>query len=149
HNKALPPLETLVLETPNSSDSHAELAATYATSSNREGAEKEFRRALELQPHHFPALAGLGNLLARTGDGTAAMPLLRKATQLQPRAYEGHFLLGSALNRSGQFEEARVELETGVKAWGRERTAGFLSTRARLGRAWQVGGTQGGARKIF
>ena len=72
HNKALPLLETLVRRTPKAADAHADLAAVYAASGNREGAEKEFRRALELQADYFPALAGLGNLLARAGDDAAA-----------------------------------------------------------------------------
>src|SRR5262245_15619904 len=97
HNKALPLLETLVTVTPQAADAHADLAAVYAASGNRQGAEMEFRRALELQSDYFPALAGLGNLLARAAEDATAMPLLRKAVQVQPRAYEGHFLLGSAL----------------------------------------------------
>ncbi|NDJ13064.1 MAG: tetratricopeptide repeat protein [Acidobacteriia bacterium] len=82
--KALPLLETLVRTDPKAADAHADLASVYAASGNREGAEKSFRRALELQPDYFPALAGLGNLLARAGDDSAALPLLRQAGKLQP-----------------------------------------------------------------
>ena len=81
---------------------------------------------------YFPALAGLGNLLARAGDDAAAMPLLRRAKELQPRAYEGHFLLGSALNRSGQFAEARTELEQASKLGGENNPQVFYQ----LARAW-------------
>ncbi len=132
HNKALPLLETLVLVVPNSTDAHADLAAVYAASGDRKGAEKEFRRALELQTDYFPALAGLGNLLARAGEDAVAMPLLRKATLLQPQSYEGHFLLGSALNRLGQFEEARNELEQASKIGGENEPQVFYQ----LARAW-------------
>ena len=132
HAKALPLLEALVAATPNSADAHADLAAVYATGGTREAAEKEFRRALELQPDFFPALAGLGNLLARTEDVATAIPLLRKATQVQPGAYEGHFLLGSALNRLGQFEEARAELERASKSGGANEPQVFYQ----LARAW-------------
>ena len=131
HIKALPLLESLVTVTPKAADAHADLAAVYAASGNRQGAETEFRRALELQADYFPALAGLGNLLARAGDD-AAMPLLRKATQLRPRAYAGHFLLGSALNRLGQFEEARTELEQASKRGGENEPQVFYQ----LARAW-------------
>jgi superkiller protein 3 len=132
HLKALPLLETLVTATPEAADAHADLAAVYAASGNRKGAEAEFRRALELQADYFPALAGLGNLLARAGDDAAAMPLLRKAVQLRPRAYEGHFLLGSALNRLGQFEEARTELELASKLGGENEPQVFYQ----LARTW-------------
>lgn len=132
HNKALPLLETLVLAVPGSTDAHADLAAVYAASGNRKGAEKEFRRALELQADYFPALAGLGNLLARAGEDAVAMPLLRKAIRLQPKSYEGHFLLGSALNRLGQFEEARTELEKASMMGGENEPQVFYQ----LARAW-------------
>ncbi len=132
HNKALPLLETLVLAAPTSTDAHADLAAVYAASGNRKGAEKEFRRALELQADYFPALAGLGNLLARAGEDGVAMPLLHKAIRLQPKSYEGHFLLGSALNRLGQFEEARTELEEAAKIGGENEPQVFYQ----LARAW-------------
>ena len=131
HIKALPLLESLVTVTPKAAAAHADLAAVYAANGNRQGAETEFRRALELQADYFPALAGLGNLLARAGDD-AAMPLLRKATQLRPRAYAGHFLLGSALNRLGQFEEARTELEQASKLGGENEPQVFYQ----LARAW-------------
>jgi tetratricopeptide (TPR) repeat protein len=132
HTKALPLLETLAAVTPKAADVHADLAAVYAANGDLKGAETEFRRALELEADYFPALAGLGNLLARAGDDAAAMPLLRKAVQLQPRAYEGHFLLGSALNRLGQFEEARTELEQASKLGGENEPQVFYQ----LARAW-------------
>jgi tetratricopeptide (TPR) repeat protein len=132
HTKALPLLETLAAATPKAADAHADLAAVYAASGDRNRAETEFRRALELQADYFPALAGLGNLLARGGDDASAIPLLRKATQLRPRAYEGHFLLGSALNRLGQFEEARTELEQASKLGGENEPQVFYQ----LARAW-------------
>jgi len=125
-------LEKLVTVNPKAVDAHADLAAVYAASGNRQGAEAEFRRALELQADYFPALAGLGNLLARAGDDAVAMPLLRKAVQLQPGAYEGHFLLGSALNRLGKFEEARIELEQAAKLGGENEPQVFYQ----LARAW-------------
>ena len=48
HIKALPLLETLVTVNPKAADAHADLAAVYAASGNRQGAETEFRWALEL-----------------------------------------------------------------------------------------------------
>jgi tetratricopeptide (TPR) repeat protein len=132
HIKALPLLERLAEATPKAADVHADLAAVYAANGDRKGAETEFRQALELQADHFPALAGLGNLLARAGDDATALPLLRKAVQLRPRAYEGRFLLGSALNRLGQFEEARTELEQASKLGGENQPQVFYQ----LARAW-------------
>ena len=132
HTQALPLLEKLVAKGTQAADVHADLAAAYAASGNREGAEKEFRQSLQLQSDYFPALAGLGNLLARSGETEAAMPLLRKAAESQPGAYEGHFLLGSALNRTGQFEEARKELEQAVKLGGANEPQVFYQ----LARAW-------------
>ena len=67
HNKALPLLETLVTATPKSADAHADLAAVYATSGNREGAEREFRRALELQGGSLPRPGRLGQFAGASG----------------------------------------------------------------------------------
>ena len=58
-----------------------------------------FRKALEIRAHSFPALPGLGNLPACSGEHDAAM--------VRPKAWGAHFLLGWALNRAGQFAKAR------------------------------------------
>ena len=133
HDKARPLLETLVAAAPASVDAHADLAAVYAASGNQARAAREFRRALDLQANYFPALAGLGNLLARSGDDAAAMPLLRKAVQSMPQAYQGHFLLGSALNRARQFEAARTELELASKLGGGNEPQVFYQLARALG----------------
>ncbi len=133
HDKARPLLERLAAASPKSAEVHADLAAVYAAGGNQPGAEREFRRALDLQADYFPALAGLGNLLARSGDDAAAMPLLRRAIQSTPLAYQGHFLLGSALNRARQFEEARTELEQASKLGGENEPQVFYQLARALG----------------
>ena len=67
HIKALPLLETLVEATPKAADAHADLAAVYAASGDRKGAETEFRRALELQADYFPALGRPGQFAGAGG----------------------------------------------------------------------------------
>jgi tetratricopeptide (TPR) repeat protein len=131
HLKAKPLLETMLKVAPGA-DVHAELGAVHAASGDRPAAEAAFKESLELQADYFPALTGLGNLLARAGDHATAVPLLRKAVAVRPKAWEAHFLLGSALNRMDEFGEARTELEAAARLGGAREPQVFYQ----LGRAW-------------
>ena len=47
-----------------------------------EGAEREYRRAIELDPNHVNALGNLANLVSEKGDGDQAAGLYRKALEV-------------------------------------------------------------------
>ena len=131
HLKAQPLLETL-LTLGARPDVHADLGAVHAANGDRPAAEAQFRAALKLDESYFPALTGLGNLLARAGEHETAVPMLRKAVAVRPKAWEARYLLGAALNRLDQFAEARTELEAATQLGGGGEPQVFYQ----LARAW-------------
>lgn len=101
------------------------------------GAEREYRRALTLQPAYGSARIALGNLLRRRGALEEAMELLAGATQAGSNEDRARALvaLGAAQLASGKRAEAEKAFERAVE---------FAPARAeiRLGvaRAWQSTG---------
>lgn len=63
----------------------ANLALAYALEGRFAEAEDAYRRALALDPEHFGARLGLGNLLLVGGRSVAALPHLERAAALQPQ----------------------------------------------------------------
>lgn len=107
------------------------------------GAEREYRRALSLQPTLNPARVALGNLLRRRGELAEAIGLFEAATQAGSNEERARALvaLGSAQLASGKraeadrafdraiaFAPARAEIRIGIaRAWlatGRKDDAG-------------------------
>jgi tetratricopeptide (TPR) repeat protein len=107
------------------------------------GAEREYRRALELQPSMNPARVALGNALRRRGELREAIGLLEAATQAGSNEERARALvaLGSAMVASGRrpdgekafdraiaYAPARVEIRIGIaRSWlatGRKEDAG-------------------------
>ena len=118
NDKAVPLLEILVATTKTDPQARVDLAAAYAASGNREGAELQFREALLLKPDSASALMGLANLHLKKGEEDAAIPLLKDAAESAPKAAEPRFLLGSAYNRLGRYEEALAELQAALLLGG-------------------------------
>jgi len=115
NDKAAAMLEALVKVEEKDPKAHLDLAAVYAATGNRNGAELHYREALLLRPNSASALIGLGNLSLNKGAGQEAISLLRKATRAAPKSPEAHFLLGSAYNRMDRFAEALVALQSTLR----------------------------------
>src|SRR5437867_3380290 len=120
NDKAVPLLETLIAADRKDPQARVDLAAAYAATGNREGAQAQFQEALRLKPDNASALMGLANLYLKKGEENQAISLLQKTIGIAPKAYQPRFLLGSAYNRLRRHEEAVIELQTALRLGGGE-----------------------------
>ena len=74
-------------------------------------AEKEFRRAVEIEPGHADALFNLGAVLARRGAHDEAEAFLRKAAALRPDNPDVRYRLAQLLLQAGKRAEGETEME--------------------------------------
>lgn len=85
------------------------------TPANLSRAEKQFRRAIEVDPRFIPAYFSLAHELERRSALPAAIEQLRKAVDLDRGSAEGHLRLGRALLRASALPEAQQHLERAVE----------------------------------
>ncbi|MGD0471477.1 MAG: tetratricopeptide repeat protein [Terriglobales bacterium] len=78
------------------------------------GAEKEFRRALELAPRNSQAHAYYGVFLVEMGQLEQAIGEGRRALELEPLSLEASSLLGLSLYYARKYDQAVKELRTAV-----------------------------------
>jgi TolB-like protein/Tfp pilus assembly protein PilF len=97
------------------------------------GAEREFKRALELSPSDDDTYDLYGRLCAGLGRHDEAIALLRRAHELDPLAHRMDMV--TALLRAGRYEEAAVEAKDAV-----ELEPGYDRARATLGWAYFFSG---------
>lgn len=94
------------------------------------GAEREFRRAIELNPNVWEAQLGLGHLLSSLGRGDEGFPHIQRARELDPLAQisntiEAGYLLGRG-RRAEADRRMRTALELDPEFWVAHLTmAGF------------------------
>ena len=88
-------------------------------------AEREYRRAYEIDDQLFMAKANLAMLLARDGRLEEAEKLLREALAVQPRHAGISFNLGLLLAEEGKREEAEKMLRASLAADPRMAAAAF------------------------
>ncbi len=86
------------------------------------GAEKEFRRALELSPNYATAHQWYGEYLSLMGRHAEAIREDQTATQLDPASAIAHHQLGNTLQAARQYdramEEYRVSIQLSPNFWG-------------------------------
>ena len=75
----------------------------------------EFRRALEIEPNHFAALADLGVAHAALGQYRQGIVVLAAALTQDHRAAELHFALGQCLLGCADFEAAAVSFRRAIE----------------------------------
>ena len=97
------------------------------------GAEREFKRALELSPSDDDTYDLYGRLCAGLGRHDEAIALLRRAHELDPLAHRMDMV--TALLRAGRYEQAAVEAKDAV-----ELEPGYDRARATLGWAYFFSG---------
>ncbi len=73
-------------------------------------AERELRRATDIDPGHADALFNLGAVLDQRGADEEAVAYLRKAVTLQPGNPDFRYRLAKVLMRMGRSHEGRAEL---------------------------------------
>jgi TolB-like protein/Tfp pilus assembly protein PilF len=93
------------------------------------GAEREFKRALELSPSDDDTYDLYGRLCAGLGRHDEAIALQRRAHELDPLAHRMDMV--TALLRAGQYDQAAVEAKDAV-----ELEPGYDRARATLGWAY-------------
>lgn len=79
-------LEELIKEDPGSADKHAELGNVYVLSQRPDDAEREYMKAIELEPRHAGAMEGLGALYTLRGESDAARTWYLRAFESGGRA---------------------------------------------------------------
>lgn len=87
------------------------LGATLLKLGDREGAEENLRRAIDLAPTFAKPHEDLGFLLVESGRPQEAIEVLVSATRLDPRSELAHFSLGRALAMVGRGKEADAAFE--------------------------------------
>ena len=88
-------------------EGHASLGfAKYNWEWDWEGAERELRRAIALNPSYATAHQWLAMFLAGVGRGDEAFPLARRAIELDPLSVNSNMALGAAFLFAGRIGEA-------------------------------------------
>jgi predicted AlkP superfamily phosphohydrolase/phosphomutase/Tfp pilus assembly protein PilF len=79
---------------------------------DRAGAEREFRRAMELDPDYAPTMANLGAMYGRSNRLDEAVAILKRAVAKDDSNLEAWVNLGAAQGRMNHPKEAIAALET-------------------------------------
>ncbi len=122
-------------DAPKSREPAMILGRFYQLLRKRDEAEKQFRRALEIDPTFGPALAALGNLLYAEGRLPEAEQVLRRTSNLPDKQYRP--LHAIFLLQTGKGDDAIRELDQQYKADRTDRTARtrLLAAYLKLGRS--------------
>src|SRR6185503_14028964 len=93
-----------------------ELAEAQIALSEKEGAEKSYLQALELDPAFVQAENNLGNLLAESGRTHEAISHYRRALKLDGNFADVHLNLGLTLRGLGDLPAAEESFRKAIKA---------------------------------
>jgi serine/threonine-protein kinase len=77
--------------------------------------EREFKRALELNPSNIDAQAGYAQMLAFMGRFEEAIDIAKRAVDLDPVSTHTNLRLGEVLLFSGKYEEAMEHLQKSIE----------------------------------
>jgi tetratricopeptide (TPR) repeat protein len=100
-----------ILRQGDSAEAHLVLAIASREANDDIAAEKELRRALELDPNLPTANGILGDVLVRMGEGAAAVAALSRELEVNPNHFESHLLLGLLLRQESKTAEAMGHLQ--------------------------------------
>jgi tetratricopeptide (TPR) repeat protein len=99
------------------------------------GAEKEFRKANELEPNSTDALTALANFFTRAKRLPEAEEMLRRLESLAPKNESEHLQLGRVLSAEGKDAEAAAELQKALDLqaddWDALRELAFVQQRSK------------------
>ncbi len=79
------------------------------------GGDKEFRRALELNPNHAPAHEWYGFYLASLGRSEEGIAELKRAQALDPLSFGIQFYLGKSYYFAGQYDRALEQAQKAIE----------------------------------
>ena len=100
-----------ILRQGDSAEAHLVLAIASREANDDIAAEKELRRALELDPNLPTANGTLGDVLVRMGEGAAAVAALQREIEVNPNHFDSHLLLGLLLRQESKTAEAMGHLQ--------------------------------------
>ena len=95
--------------------SHFDAALSLAQAGRLDAAIDSYRRAIELRPDFFEALANMGNLLQRTRRRAEAIAAYRRALALRPQEVNVLAALGTCELNEGRPEAAIAPLEEALR----------------------------------
>ncbi len=102
------------------------LASLYDRSQKPADAMVYYRRTLELDANHAPALANYATLLARRGEIERAVPMLRRAVEVEPGDAVAHSSLCMYLNAMPGAEPREIFAEH--RRWARRHAEPLLTS---------------------
>jgi tetratricopeptide (TPR) repeat protein len=109
---AIPPLEKLLREVPESFEVHELLGLAYAAQSQDTKANEHLAKAVQIKPDSVAARSNLAASYERLGKSALAIEHFAKATQLAPTNYDTNHNLGEAYIHAGSLAQAIPFLET-------------------------------------
>lgn len=121
--------EELLTRYPDDANAHYSFGV-FMIPQDIERALQEFRRAIELNPNHQPAMVQMAFEFLKRREYETALPLAEKSVELEPRMYPARNVLGRVLLEVGQTERAIKELEEGVRLAPGSREMHFALARA-------------------
>jgi len=104
-----------ILRQGDSAEAHLVLAIASREASDDLAAEKELRRALELDPTLPTANGTLAELLVRMGDAPGAVEALRREIAINPNHFDSHLLLALLLRQESKVEESRRHVDKALQ----------------------------------
>ena len=107
---------------------HENFAKLLQSSGDPPGAEKQWRKVIELMPGYEQAYYSLGNVLDGQGKSGEALQYFQQALRRRPESLEAHNGLGLALANQGRTGEAIREYEAALR-----RKPAFSEARINLG----------------
>ena len=107
-------------------------------------AERQFKRAIELNPNVPEAHESYGTYLEALGRFDEAIAWYRKGLELDPKLSWCHLWIGQAYIQKGMFKEAIAEITQAAELSG-----GDIRTKATLGHAYAVAGQRAQALKVL
>jgi TolB-like protein/class 3 adenylate cyclase/tetratricopeptide (TPR) repeat protein len=120
--KAIAPAKQAVQLDPQLAEAHTSLGFCQLWHNwDRAGTEREFRRAIELNPRTTPARYWLGWLYSCAGRHEEAIEHCRQAVELEPFSAIDRMFLGWMYYHAGKFDEAEQQLRRGIELDGEER----------------------------
>jgi Flp pilus assembly protein TadD len=100
--------------TPRSAKLHYDLGAVFEERRDFAEASGEYKKAVVLEPHYEPALAGLGNVDLNLGRAKEATQMFQKALQLKPDDVKTVTNYGTALQALGEIDAAKEQFQRAI-----------------------------------
>jgi len=115
HAEALQQYKLAVLTNPSDPKAATRLGDIEVESGDLDAGEKDYDRALKLQPNSADAKIGMANVLTEKGDPAAAAPLLEQVLAADPSNYLAHFRLSAVYRKLRRPDDVKRELDAYTK----------------------------------